>query len=657
MDKKQAKVRIEKLKKVINHHRYFYHVLDRQEISDAALDSLKNELSNLEKKFPEFITPDSPTQRVGGEALEKFEKAEHREPMLSINDVFSDEEIEDWEAYLGRLVPGIKIEYFCEMKMDGFAISLLYKNGMLVRAATRGNGLIGEDVTENIKTIESIPLSIKKSGEIEVRGEVYMDKKTFKRINKDQKKKGEKEYANPRNLAAGSVRQLDPQLTASRGLKFMAYDILGDLSQKKHSEEHDIAKDMGFPTDPYAVICKNTKEILDFWGALSNRRENLPHNIDGVVISVNDNDIFRKLGVAGKSPRGMRALKFAARQATTVVEDIQVHIGRTGAVTPIAHLKHVNIEGITVRRATLHNQDEVDRLDVKIGDTVIVERAGDVIPDVVSVVKELRTGKEKRFKLPFKCPTCGTKLSKTEKVILRCTNKNCPARFREYLYFFVSKNAFDIEGVGPKIIDALVENGLVSKPQDIFDVKEGDLMPLDGFQEKSAESIVKSINDSKNISLVHFIRALGIRHVGAETASDLAQYFGSLEKLKAASVDDIRNIPDIGEVVTNEIYEWFHDSYNTNFVKELVSRGVKIQKSERTGTKLKGLTFVFTGTLENITRQEAERSVKMLGGDTSGSVSQATDYVVVGENPGSKYDKAEKLGVKIITESEFLKMI
>ena len=468
MIKKEAKKRIEKLKKVIKHERYLYHVLDRSDISDEAHDSLKRELADLEKQFPEFVTPDSPTQRVGGEPLDKFEKAQHATPMLSIDDVFSKNDIDDWEGYVARLIPDKKISYFCELKIDGFAISLIYKDGILVRAATRGNGRVGENVTQNIKTIESIPLNIeihgkvsksaikkhiKKNihkGELEIRGEVYMDKKTFERVNREQKKKGEKMYANPRNLGAGSVRQLDPALTRTRGLKFIAYDIIGDIGQSKHSEEHEVLRALGFVTVSYEKVCQNTGEILKFWKKVSKERDKLPYNIDGIVIVVDDNVFFEKLGVAGKSPRGMRAFKFAPEQATTVVLDIQVQIGRTGAITPIANLRPVEVGGVVVSRATLHNLDEIERLGVRIGDTVVVGRAGDVIPDVIEVVKDLRTGKEKKFKMPSRCPVCDEKLYKTEEVILRCINKNCPARSREYLYFFVSRRAFNIEKLGPK---------------------------------------------------------------------------------------------------------------------------------------------------------------------------------------------------------------
>lgn len=676
MTAQEAKKRIEKLRKVIDYHRYLYHVLDREEISDAALDSLKNELSKLETEFPEFITPDSPTQRVGGEPISEFKKVPHTVPMLSIDDLFSKEEVEGWEAYLGRLEPnGEKISYFCELKIDGFAISLLYKNGMLTRAATRGNGMIGEDVTQNIKTIESIPLRIElregsihlsvrkkieriiQNGEFEIRGEVYMDKKTFQSVNEGQKKLGEKEYANPRNLAAGSVRQLDPKLTASRNLTFFAYDIVRDLSQRLHSEEHEIARALGFRTDPYAKICHTVGEIFEFWEHVSKERDQLAYQIDGIVISVDDNMVFEKLGVAGKSPRGIRAFKFAPKEATTIIEDILVQVGRTGALTPIAHLRPVRIGGVIVSRATLHNQDEIDRLDARIGDTVIVGRAGDVIPDVMAVLTDLRTGKEKKFEMPKTCPECGKKVIKTEEVVLRCKNPRCPARSRKFLHFFVSKKAFDIEGLGPKTINQLVDVGLISNAADLFDLTEGDLMPLERFEEKSSRNIVSAIQKSKQIPLARFLYALGIRHVGEETALDLAQYFGSINNIGKASIEDLKNIPDIGDVIAEETYRWFQAKENVHFIEKLLEKGIKIEAPKAFGTKLKGMTFVFTGTLAKLTREGAERQVRMLGGNATGSVSLETSYVVAGENPGSKYEKAKELGVKILSEEEFLKMI
>jgi len=675
MKREEAKKRIEKLKKLINYHRYLYHVENRQEISPDALDSLKHELYKLEQKFPEFITPDSPTQRVAGKVLEGFKKVEHKVPMLSIEDVFSEEELKEWEDYLKRLAPEASFEYFCEPKIDGFAVALIYKNGIFTKGATRGDGKVGEDVTQNLKTIESIPLKLEihkplfskeiennlkkllKEGEIEVRGEVYMEKKDFEKLNEGLKKKGERTYANPRNLAAGSIRQLDPKLTASRPLKFLAYDVVTDLGQKKHSQEHEILRSLGFKTDP-GKVCKDLSEVVDFWREMAKKRELLPYQIDGVVVSVNDNWLFKKLGVAGKSPRGVRALKFSPKQATTQILDIKIQVGRTGALTPVALLKPVEVGGVVISRATLHNEDEIKRLGVKIGDTVIVERAGDVIPAVSKVLKELRTGKEKEFHFPKKCPVCKTKVIKPKgEAIWRCPNEKCPARKKENLYHFVSKKGFDIEGLGPKIMEQLINENLISQPPDIFDLKEGDLIPLERFAEKSASNIINSIQKSKTIPLARFIYSLGIRYVGEETAINLAQYFGSIEKLKKASKEELMKVPDIGEKVAESIYKWFRNPFNLKMIEELLKKGVKILPPKKVGKKLKGKVFVLTGTLESMTRSEAEKRIRMLGGHPSSSVSKNTDYLVVGKNPGSKLEKAKKLGVKIITEKEFLSLL
>ncbi len=656
MAKQQAKQRIEKLKKLISHHRYLYHVLDKQEISDEAFDSLKHELYKLEQQFPEFITPDSPTQRVGGKPLEKFKKVEHETPMLSIEDVFSEKELQDWEDYLKRLAPSTRLEYFCEYKIDGFAVTLIYQNGIFKTGATRGNGKIGEDVTQNLKTIESIPLKLKIEncklkipGFVEVRGEVYMEKAAFEKFRST--------YANPRNLAAGSIRQLDPKLAASRPLKFLAYDLVTDMSQKKHSQDHQILPLLGFKVDP-GKICQNIEEVVNFWRQVAKKRELLPYLVDGVVVNVNDNSLFQRLGVVGKSPRGMRAFKFSPKQATTKVLDIGVQVGRTGAITPVAHLEPVRCGGVTITRATLHNEDEIKRLGVKIGDTVIIERAGDVIPAVAKVLTELRTGKEKEFHFPRTCPICQTKLSKPAgEAIWRCPNKDCGARKRESLYYFASKKSFDIEGLGPKIIDQLVDENLISQAPDLFELKEGDLIPLERFAEKSAKNLVEAIEESKKIPLVRFIYTLGIRHVGEETAIAIANYLGSIDKLEKASKEDLEKIPDIGGIVAKSIHDWFQSKKNQKLIESLLKVGVKILPPEKVGRKLQGLAFVLTGTLEALTRSEAERKIRMLGGHPASSLSKQTDYLVAGENPGSKLAEAQKLGVKTITEKEFLKLL
>lgn len=680
MSRAEAKNRIEKLKKVISHHRYLYHVLDKQEISDAALDSLKHELYKLEQQFPEFITIDSPTQRVGGKPLAGFKKVRHKTPMLSMEDVFLPEELRDWEDYLTRLMPSAKLDYFSELKVDGFAISLIYEKGILKFGSTRGDGKIGEDVTQNLKTIESIPLKLEirkadlsqsikilapeietqiEKGEVEIRGEVYISVKDFERFNKELERKGGKTFANPRNLAAGSIRQLDPKLAASRPLKFLAYDIVNDFGQKKHSEEHQILPALGFKTDP-GKECRNLEEVAEFWQKVVKEREKYPFQIDGVVVNVNDNFIFQKLGVVGKSPRGVRAFKFSPKQATTIVEDIIVHVGRTGAITPIAFLKPVEIGGVTISRASLHNEDEIKRLGVKIGDTVIVGRAGDVIPYVIQVLPELRTGKENEFKMPRECPVCGTKLAKQEiEAVWRCPNPKCRGRQKEYFYHFVSGGGFDIIGLGPKIIDRLIDEGLISDPADLFLLKEGDIFPLERFAEKSAQNLISAIQSKKNIILPKFIYALGIRNVGEETAQDLAEYFGALAKLMSASLEDLRKIRDIGPVVGKSIYEFFQEKRNQKFIDKLIDVGVIIesQKPSHKSQKLNGLTFVLTGGLESMAREEAKEKIRLLGGNVSEAVSKKTDYVIAGKEPGSKYEKAKKLNVRIISEKELLNLL
>ena len=667
MTKAEAKKRIEKLRALINHHRYTYHVLDRQDISDAAHDSLKHELFLLEKKFPALITLDSPTQRVGGAPLPKFQKVSHSFPMLSIEDIFEEQEAKDWEEYLARLLkqPVIALEYFVELKIDGFAVSLLYENGVFAQGATRGNGLVGEDVTQNLKTIESIPLRVaslvqNKPHRFEVRGEVYMTKGDFEKLNMARKKVGEELFANPRNVAAGSIRQLNPKFASDRPLKFMAYDVVTNLGQKTHEQEHKILSDIGFRTDSTGRICKNLQEVLLYWKEIEKKRDSLPFLIDGIVVSVNDNELFEKLGVAGKGPRGMRALKFSASQSTTKILDIRFQVGRTGAVTPVAILEPVKVAGVTISRATLHNEDEIKRLGARIGDTVVVERAGDVIPVVSQALPELRTGSEKIFLMPKNCPACGAKLVRpVQEVIWRCANKNCPAQKREFLYHFVSKKAFDIQGLGPKIIDRLVEENLVSSPVDIFELQEGDLAVLERFGEKSASNIISAIRLSKKISMDRFIYSFGMRHVGEKTAIDLANYFQSTEKIRHASLEELLNISNIGTIGAKSIVEWFGKRESQKLIDGLLGVGVQMinPKPKVPMAKLKDLSFVLTGTLESMSREEAKEKIRALGGEVVESVSKNTKYVVVGQNPGSKLQKAKELGLKTLTGEEFLDLI
>ncbi|MFA6909295.1 MAG: NAD-dependent DNA ligase LigA [Patescibacteria group bacterium] len=675
MTKREATERISKLRDEINRHRYLYHVKDTQEISDAALDSLKHELDLLEQQFPELITPDSPTQRVGGEALDEFKKVVHRTPMLSLNDVFEPSEVEQWETRIRKLLPAdASVEYFGEVKMDGLAIALLYRDGVLYRAATRGDGRIGEDVTQNVRTIESVPLRLEdqsgdaklkqwvtkaRSGEIEVRGEVYMPKKVFEAINKEQEKKSLPPFANPRNASAGSVRQLDPRITASRKLSFMAYDLVTDLGQTTHQETHAILTALGFNAGTHNERLVSRADIESYHERIGKIRASLPYWTDGIVITVNSIGQFRGLGVVGKAPRGAIAYKYPAEQATTIVEDIQVQIGRTGALTPVAHLKPVQVAGTTVSRATLHNIDEIRRLDVRIGDTVIVEKAGEIIPDIVQVLVKLRTGKEKKFHMPAKCPVCGSPTARKDgEVAYYCTNPQCYAVQHEGLRHFVSKTGFDIDGLGEKIVEQLFKADLVKSPADLFTLTIKDLEPLERFAEKSAANLVSAIQKAKRVSLARFIYALGIRHVGEETANDLARHFGDIQKLEHTSIEELHAIRDIGGVVAQSISAYFGDKKNIDLVNALIKNGVEIHRPEKIqATPLTGKKIVVTGTLAGMSRDEAKAQVRKAGGDWVSSVSTQTDFVVVGENPGSKADKAKKLGVNIISEKEFLELL
>jgi len=683
MTKQQVQQRIKKLKKLINHHRHLYHVLDRQDISDAALDSLKKELFDLEKQFPDLISPDSPTQRIGGKSLEKFEKVKHTKPMLSFNDAFSQEDMKDWLERISKILDKeSKIDFYCELKIDGLAVELVYQDKVFNIGSTRGDGKIGENVSQNLKTIEAIPLKLRNKEEIIaglkgldkdiikaieeydfkdsviVRGEVFISKKEFKRANKEREKKREPVYANPRNLAAGSIRQLDPKAAAKRRLDFFAYDLIADFKSQTHEEKHKILKALGFKTNSHNKYCSNLKEVFDFYVDCQKLREKLHYEIDGLVIVLNSDKAFGRAGVVGKAPRGAIAYKFPAKQAVTIVEDIKVQIGRTGALTPVAYLKPVQIGGTTFSRATLHNKDEIKRLGVKIKDTVIVNRAGDVIPDVVRVLKDLRTGREKDFKMPVYCPVCNSKVKKKPgQVVYYCPNSNCFAIQRKYFHHFVSKSAFNIEGLGPKIINHLTAKGLISDPADLFHLKEGDLVPLERFAEKSAENVVESIQSSKEITLAKFIYALGINNVGEETAIVLAEKFGSLKKLQESKLEELESIKDVGPVVAKSIYEWFSQQRNKRYLVKLEKAGIKIENPKRTGHKLKDKTFVLTGEMRSLTRDEAKEKIRQLGGDISESVSKKTDFVVVGKEPGSKYDKAKKLNIKVINEREFLNTV
>ena len=678
--------RINKLRKEIEKHRYLYHVLDSPEISDSALDSLKHELEQLESQYPEFITQDSPTQRIGGEAKKEFAKVVHSSPMLSFTDVFSEEEFEAWgrrnEDFVDK---NISDGFYCELKIDGLAVSLIYKNGAFAIGSTRGNGVIGEEVTMNLKTIEAIPLKLrepeiiyselKKAGfekaanffrngwpkELEVRGEVFMNTKDFLTLNKIQTKNNKPLFANPRNVAAGSIRQLDPKITSSRRLDSFAYDLVTDMGQVTHEEIHKILKILGFKTNSHNKFCADVNEVMAFhkkWGV---DRDKLAYEIDGVVVIVNDIDKFKSLSVVGKAPRGAVAFKFALKEAETIVEDIKIQVGRTGALTPVAALKSVQIGGVTVQHASLHNADEIERLGLYIGDTVIIGRAGDVIPKVLRVLPAMRPKSARKFKMPNSCPDCGKRVERinAEDVIIRCINKDCPAKHREWLYHFTSHAAFDIVGLGPKILDRLLEEGLIEDGADIFTIDPKVIATLSGFGEKSAQKLYISIEKSKTIPLERFIYALGIPNVGEETSLVLAQHFGTLDRMVKATAEELNNIEDIGDLTAKSIADWFKNLQNRKFIQKFLKVGLKILlvKKQTTPGKLTNKSFVLTGIMDSMSRDKAKQRIREAGGKISESVSKNTDFVVVGSEPGDKYEKAKKLGVKVLSEDEFLKMI
>ena len=686
MDKNQAKQRIEKLKKEIEKYRYAYHVLDKSLISDAALDSLKKELFDLEQEFPELIVPDSPTQRVGGQPLKEFKKVRHETPMLSFNDAFSEEDMRAWlerlENYLGRKIGKNDRTFYCELKIDGLAIELIYEDEIFVRGSTRGDGLIGEDVTQNLKTIDAIPLKINakryplNAKRLVVRGEVFLTKKEFERINREQEKKGGKVYANPRNIAAGSIRQLDPKVTASRRLDSFQYALVADLGQKNHEEEHEMLKATGFKTNLHNQSAATLEEVFKFHEYWAKHREKLPYEVDGIVVIINSNKDFDGGGAIGKAPRAAIAFKFAAREATTIVEDILVQVGRTGALTPVAVLKPVPVGGITISHATLHNADEIKRLDVRVGDTVIITRAGDVIPKITKVLKDLRPRGAKEFEMPKKCPVDGSAVVRDampngrQGVAYKCSNKNCGARHREQLYHFVSRDAFNLDGLGWKIIDRFLDEGLISDAADIFTLKEGDIAVLERFGEKSARNIIEEARMKRKISLSRFLYSLGIFHVGEETSRLLGKALLKINP-KIDSPKDILTaglklteeklfeVPDIGPAVAKSILEYFKDARHRNLLKKFGEVGVAItaEKRQAAGGKLAGLSFVLTGGLESMSREAAKEKLRALGGDVNESVSKNTSYVVAGVEPGSKLEKAKRLGVRILSEKEFLAML
>lgn len=658
----EAKLRAEKLRTEIEKIRYDYHVLDKETVSESVKSSLMHELSQIEAEYPELIVPESPTQRVAGESIKGFKKITHKNPGLSLNDVFDETELKAWESRTLKLLNtknnNLKpLTYFAELKIDGLSVYLTYEKGKLKTAATRGNGRIGEDVTANVRTIDAVPLELAEPVDIEVRGEVFMNHAEFERVNKEQAKKKLPVYANPRNLAAGTLRQLDPKIVAARKLDFSVWGLYSDKI-KTHSEQHEYAKKLGFRIENHSRICNSVEEVLNFLQEWEEKRKKLPYQTDGAVINLNDNKLAEKLGWVGKAPRGSVAWKYSAEQGTTKILEIRVSIGRTGALTPFAVMEPVKLAGTTVTRATLHNEDEINRKDIRIGDTVIVQKAGDIIPEVVQSLPNLRTGKEKKFAMPKTCPICGGPVVKPAgEAVARCAAKDCFAIEQEKVKHFVSRDAFNIEGMGEKIIEQLFSEGLIDDASDIFMLEKGDIEGLERFAEKSAQNIIDSINAHKKVTLNRFIYALGIRFVGAVTANDIANYFGSLENLKKASQAEIEAIEGVGPVAGKSVFDWFRDKKNLAILARMFAADVEIEKPKKLGDKLAGLTFVITGTLETMSREDAEQKIRELGGKATSAVSAATSYLVVGENPGSKLGKAEKLGVKIILEKDLLKLL
>jgi DNA ligase (NAD+) len=667
---KDIRERAAKLRETINHHRYLYHVLDKQEISDEARDSLMHELSLLEEQYPDLITPDSPTQRVAGAPLPEFKKGAHKVPQWSFNDIFSEEELREFDARVRRFLSGqfgadVRPTYVCELKIDGLKVVLEYENGSFVRALTRGDGRVGEDVTANVRTIQSVPLSLNTSETIIVEGEVWMGKKNFSKLNEERAANGEPVFANPRNFAAGTLRQLDPRMVAKRRLDMFVYDI-GMFSGREiptQAEELAFLRELGFKVNSRFEPASTVEDVIEFWKTWQDRKDAEDYQIDGVVVKVNERNYQEALGYTGKAPRFAVAFKFPAEQVTTVVEDITLQIGRTGVLTPVAHLRPVPVAGSTVSRATLHNEDEIRRLDVRVGDTVIIQKAGDVIPDIVKVLPEMRTGKEKPFKFPKSVEACGgdgTIERIPGQAAWRCAGKNSYAQQKRKLYHFAGKHAFDIEGMGPKTIDLLLEHHLISSFDDIFTLKKGDLLSLPRFAELSADNLLEAIEKARTVELARFIVSLSIPQVGEETAIDLAGYFGSIARLRKATPEKLMEVSGVGEVVAQEVAAWFADSQNAELLEKLLAE-VTISNPKKIAAKTQGSfsgkTFVLTGTLSSLSRDDAKEKIRARGGDVSSSVSKKTDYVVVGADPGSKYDKAIELGVEILDEQKFLNLL
>jgi len=665
--RKSPESEIQTLREQIQRHEELYYVLDSPEISDADYDALLEKLKALEDKHPDLITPDSPTQRVGGRPAEGFSEVVHRRPMLSLDNSYNIDELRAFDQRCQRLAEGRSLEYVAELKIDGLSLALHYEDQLLVRGVTRGDGRIGEDVTQNARTIRSIPLKFraKKSpgAEIEVRGEAFIPRKVFERINADREQADEPRFANPRNAAAGTIRQLDSKIVASRKLEMFAYDLLAGERKPfaTHWEALDWMEEAGFKVNPFRKRCGTIEEVIEFASEIEAKRDNLDYEIDGLVVKVNSTSLQDEFGTTNKAPRWAIAYKYAARQATTKVVSIVVQVGRTGALTPVANLEPVSLAGTTVARATLHNPDEVKRLGIRIGDWVLIEKGGDVIPKVLKVIEAKRTGEEKPFRMPKKCPVCGGEISRPEgEVVSRCVAADCPAQLKGRLLHFASRRAMRIEGLGESLVDQLVNSGKVHDAGDLYSLTLDDIAALERMAKKSGANLIAQIEASKARDLSNLVYALGLRHVGDRTATTLARHFGSLDALSKASVEQLDEIPEIGLTVAQSVHDWFHDEGNLELCRRLTAAGVTttIQKAlGSTDDRFAGKQFVLTGTLESFNRDEARAAIEACGGRVSSSVSKKTDFVVAGAEAGSKLDKANQLGVTVLDEAAFKAML
>ena len=658
----------DKLRQEIRHNEYLYYVLDAPELTDAEYDSLMARLRELEARYPDSIPADSPTQRVGGRASSQFTEVRHLEPLLSLGNVFSAEELRAFDERVHSGLPaGSKVEYVMEPKIDGLACSLIYENGKLVRAATRGDGVVGENVTANVRTIRSIPLTLKvPEGEavpelLDVRGEVYMPRQAFMRLNEQRAERGESEFANPRNAAAGSLRQLDPQVTASRSLSFFAYYLVGEGAQPKHSESLALLARYGFKVSENYKVVENIDEAIKYIGDFNALRQGLAYDTDGAVIKVNDVYQQRILGATGKDPRWATAYKYPPEQAETTLEDIDWRVGRTGVLTPTAVLTPVKLSGSVISRATLHNEDFIRAKDIRIGDRVVINKAGEIIPEVLRVVVEKRTGDEKKVEIPSVCPECGWRVERQgEEAAIRCTNPHCPALGREGLIHFVSRDAMNIDGCGPSVINALLDAGLVRDAADLYSLRKDDLLKLERMGEKSADNLLAALTESKKNELDKLLFALGIRHVGAKVARILATEFGSMEKLQQAQPEELAQIRDIGDKIAESAVTWLNVPANIDLVERLAAAGLTMTftpPASQEDNPFFGKTLVFTGTMPTLGRAEAKTMAQDVGAKVSGSVSKKTDYVIAGAEAGSKLEKAQQLGVTVIDEAEFLRLL